>query len=210
MLYTCTSTDADSVPARFYPRILRSQDMFTDQDMSTDTCCFKGTRHSTTNTWVEEEHENNSIAVPGARTPRQNLSGMRRNHSEESFEFISESNTCVGSTNTLSKSKSHTDCSKMAPDMTDRQIPYQNNGKPTIDVNFFKSMAETIKANRASKAGAEVVDDKACTHSTGYYTNNSCGEETRYVDWLRVEGEAMRVRVELKFGFLDERMLAHP
>jgi hypothetical protein len=27
---------------------------------------------------------------------------------------------------------------------------------------------------------------------------------------LRVEGEAMRVRVELKFGFLQERMPPHP
>ena len=94
--------------------------------------------------------------------------------------------------------------------MSDQQILQKSNGKPTIDVNFFKSMAKTIKANRASKAGAEVVDDKACTHYTGYYTSNSCGEKARYVDWLRVEGEAMRVRVELKFGFLDERMLAHP
>jgi hypothetical protein len=98
----------------------------------------------------------------------------------------------------------------MAPDMSDQQILHKNNGKPTIDVNFFKSMAKTIKANRASKAGAEVVDDKACTHYTGYYTSNSCGEKTRHVDWLRVEGEAMRVRVELKFSFLHERMLAHP
>jgi hypothetical protein len=98
----------------------------------------------------------------------------------------------------------------MDPDMSDQQILYQNNGKPTIDVNFFKSMGKTIKVNRASKVGAEVVHDKACTHSTGYYTSNSCGERTRYVDCLRVEGEAMRVCVELKFGFLQERMPAHP
>ena len=203
MHYTCTTIDADTVPARFYPRILRSL------DMSTDNYCFKGTCHSTTNTWVEEEDENISIAVPGTRTPRQNLSGMRRNHSVESFAFIPESGKGVGLTNTLSKSKSHTDCCRMAPDMSDQQILQKNNGKPTIDVNFFKSMAKTIKANRASKAGAEVVDDKACTHYIGY-TSNSCGEKTRYVDWLRVEGEAMRVRVELKFGLLHERMLAHP
>jgi hypothetical protein len=135
---------------------------------------------------------------------------MRRNHSEESFAFISESNKCVGSTNSLAKSKSHTDCSKVAPDNSDQQVLHKNNGKPTIDVNFFKSMAKTIKANRASKAGAEVVHNTACTHSTGYYNSDSCGEKTRYVDWLRVEGEAMRVRVELKFGFLHERMPAHP
>jgi hypothetical protein len=182
--------------------------MSTDQDMSTDSFSFKGTRHMTTNTWVEEEDKNNSIAVPETSTPRQNLSGMRRNHSEESFAFISESNKCVGSTNTLAKSKSHTDCSKMAPDMSDQQILHKNNGKPTIDVNFFKSMAKTIKANRASKADAEVVDDKTCTHYTGYYTSNACGERTRYVHWI--EGEAMRVRIELKFGILHERMLAHP
>ena len=75
-------------------------------------------------------------------------------------------------------------------------------------VNFFKSMAKTIKANRASKAGAEVVDDKACTHYTGHYTPNSCGEKSHYVNWI--EGGAMRARVELKFGFLHERMLTHP
>jgi hypothetical protein len=184
--------------------------MSTDQDMSTDNYCFKGTRHSTTNTRVEEDDENRSIAVRGTITPRQNLSGMRRNHSEESFAFISESNKCVGSTNSLAKSKSHTDCSKVAPDNSDQQVLHKNNGKPTIDVNFFKSMAKTIKANRASKAGAEVVHNTACTHSTGYYNSDSCGEKTRYVDWLRVEGEAMRVRVELKFGFLHERMPAHP
>ena len=91
--------------------------------------------------------------------------------------------------------------------MSDQQILHKNNGKPTIDVNFFKSMAKTIKANRASKAGAEVVDDKACTHSTGYYTNNSCGEETRYVNWI--EGDALRMRIELKFRLIRERMLAH-
>jgi hypothetical protein len=48
----------------------------------------------------------------------------------------------------------------MAPGMSDQQILYKNNGKPTIDVNFFKSMAKTIKANRASKAEADVVDEK--------------------------------------------------
>jgi hypothetical protein len=57
----------------------------------------------------------------------------------------------------------------------------KNNGKPTIDRNFFKSMAKTIKANRASKADAEVVDEEACTHYTGNYTSNSCAETRRHV-----------------------------
>ena len=82
----------------------------------------------------------------------------------------------------------------------------KNNGKPTIDRNFFKSMAKTIKANRASKADAEVVDEEACTHYTGNYTSNSCGEETRYVNWI--EGDALRMRIELKFRLIHERMLA--
>ena len=82
----------------------------------------------------------------------------------------------------------------------------KNNGKPTIDRNFFKSMAKTIKANRASKADAEVVDEEACTHYTGNYTSNSCGEETRYVNWI--EGDALRMRIELKFRLIRERMLA--
>jgi hypothetical protein len=42
-------------------------------------------------------------------------------------------------------------------------------------------MAKTIKANRASKADAEVVDEEACTHYTGNYTSNSCAETRRHV-----------------------------
>jgi hypothetical protein len=84
----------------------------------------------------------------------------------------------------------------------------KNNGKPTIDRNFFKSMAKTIKVNlgRASKADADVVDEEACTHYTGNYASNSCGEETRYVNWI--EGDALRMRIELKFRLIRERMLA--
>ena len=83
---------------------------------------------------------------------------------------------------------------------------YKNNSKPTIDRNFFKSMAKTIKANRASRADAEVVDEEACTHYTGNYTSNLCGEKTRYANWI--VGHAMRVRIELKFSLIRERMLA--
>jgi len=82
----------------------------------------------------------------------------------------------------------------------------KNNGKPTIDRNFFKSMAKTIKASRASKADAEVVDEEACTHYTGNYTSNSCGEKSCYVNWI--EGDALRMRIELKFRLIRERMLA--
>ena len=82
---------------------------------------------------------------------------------------------------------------------------YKSNGKPTIDRTFFKSMAKTIKASRASIADAEVVDEEACTHYTGNYTSNSCGEETRYVNWI--EGDALRMRIELKFRLIHERML---
>jgi hypothetical protein len=91
----------------------------------------------------------------------------------------------------------------------DSELPsglYKNNDKPTIDRNFFKSMARTIKANRAPIADAEVVDEEACTHYTGNYTSNSCGEETRYVNWI--EGDALRMRIELKFRLIHERMLA--
>jgi hypothetical protein len=91
----------------------------------------------------------------------------------------------------------------------DSELPsrvYKNNGKPTIDGNFFKSMAKTIKANRATRADADVVDEEACTHYTGYYTSNSCGRKSRYVNWI--EGEAMRMRIELKFRLIDERMIA--
>ena len=93
--------------------------------------------------------------------------------------------------------------------MRDSELPSglsKNNGKPTIDRNFFKSMAKTIKANRASIADAEVVDEEACTHYTGNYASNSCGEETRYVNWI--EGDALRMRIELKFRLIRERMLA--
>ena len=87
------------------------------------------------------------------------------------------------------------------------QILYKNNGKATIDRNFFKSMAKMIKANRPSIADADVVDENACTHYTVCYTSNSsCGEKTGHVHWI--EGHAMRVRIDLKFHLLHERMLA--
>ena len=86
--------------------------------------------------------------------------------------------------------------------------PYKNNGKPTIDRNFFKAMAKTIKANlgRDSKADVDVVDEEACTHYTGSYTSDSCGGKTAYVNWI--EGDALRMRIELKFRLLREKMLA--
>ena len=105
----------------------------------------------------------------------------------------------------------HATASPLAP-IHDSKLPfglYKNNGKPTIDRNFFKSMAKSIKANRASTtsiADAEVVDEEACTHYTGYYTSNSCGEETRYLNWI--EGDAMRMRIELKLRLIHERMRA--
>jgi hypothetical protein len=86
--------------------------------------------------------------------------------------------------------------------------PYKNNGKPTIDRNFFKSMAKTIKVNlgRASKADADAVDEEACTHYTGSYTSNSCGGKTAYVNWI--EGDALRMRIEVKLRLIREKMLA--
>ena len=93
----------------------------------------------------------------------------------------------------------------------DSELPsglYQNNGKPTIDRNFFKSMAKTIKLNlgRASKADADVVDEEGCTRYTGAYTSNSCGGITAYVNWI--EGDVLRMRVELKCRLMREKMLA--
>jgi hypothetical protein len=93
----------------------------------------------------------------------------------------------------------------------DSELPsglYQNNGKPTIDRNFFKSMAKTIKLKlgRASKADSDVVDEEACTYYTGSYTSNSCGGKTAYVNWI--EGNALRVRIEIKVRLIREKMLA--
>jgi len=93
----------------------------------------------------------------------------------------------------------------------DSELPsglYKNNGKPTIDRNFFKSMAKTIKANlgRASKADADVVDEEGCTRCTGAYTSSSCGGKPAYVNWI--EGDAMRMRIELKLRLLREKMTA--
>ena len=89
----------------------------------------------------------------------------------------------------------------------DSEVPvglYKNNIKPTpIDRNFFKSMAKTIKANRTSIPEPEFVDEQTCTHYTGYFS--SCGGKTRYVNWI--VGEAMRIRIELKFCLIHERML---
>jgi len=90
------------------------------------------------------------------------------------------------------------------------QILYKNNGKATIDRNFFKSMAKMIKANRPSTADADVVDEKACTNYTVCYTSNSsCGEKTGHADWNHwIQGHAMRVRIDLKFHLLHEKMIA--
>ena len=88
---------------------------------------------------------------------------------------------------------------------------YKNNGngKATIDRNFFKAMAKTIKGNRPSIADADVVDEKACLHYTGCYTStSSCSEKTCYADTSWIEGHAMRVRIDLKFRLLQERMRA--
>jgi hypothetical protein len=48
---------------------------------------------------------------------------------------------------------------------------YKNNGKSTIDGNFFKSMAKTIKVNRTTKTDTDVVDEETCSRYTGYYTS---------------------------------------
>ena len=76
-------------------------------------------------------------------------------------------------------------------------------------IDFFKSTGKTIKTNRTSIADVGVVDvydEETYTHYTGNYTSNSCGEETRYVNWI--EGDALRMRIELKFRLIRERMLA--
>jgi hypothetical protein len=162
-------------------------------------------KHNTTDEPVEKGEDDNIIALLEGN-PTQNLSGLRRTHSHQMFASICESNTSVGSTSTLARSKSHIDVSMVASDMSDQQIPYKNNGKATIDRNFFKSMAKMIKANRPSIAYADVVDEKACTHCTGCCTSNSsCGGKTGYA-WI--EGHAMRVRIDLKFHLLHEKMLA--
>jgi hypothetical protein len=85
---------------------------------------------------------------------------------------------------------------------------YKIDGKPKIDGNFFKSMAKSIKANRASIAGSrfDVVDGEECTQHTGYYAPSSCSENTHYQHWI--EGDAMRMRIELKFRLIHARMLA--
>jgi hypothetical protein len=92
----------------------------------------------------------------------------------------------------------------------DNELPatYKIDGKPKIDGNFFKSMAKSIKANRASiaKSRSDVVDGEECTQHTGYYTYSSCSENTHYQHWI--EGDAMRMRIEVKFRLIHARMLA--
>ena len=94
----------------------------------------------------------------------------------------------------------------------DSELPsglYKNNGKPTIDRNFFKAMAKTIKGNRPAIADVDVVDETACLHYTGCYTStSSCGEKTWNVYTSWIEGHAMHVRIDLKFRMLHERMRA--
>ena len=167
---------------------------------------WPNSKHIITDVRVEKEVDDNIIACLEKSNPTQNLSGIRRTHSDQMFPSICESNTSVGSTSTLTKSKSHTNFSMQASDISDQRILDKNNGKATIDRNFFKSMAKMIKANRPSIAHADVVDEKACTHHTRCCaSNSSCCEKTGHV-WI--EGHAMRVRIELKFHLLHERMLA--
>ena len=183
-----------------------TQDAFQRDYSSRDV---QNSKHRMTNVRVEEEVDAGIIVVLENSAPKQTLTGIMRTHSDQTFASISESNTSVGSTNTLAKSKSNTDFSKATSDMSDQQIHNKNNGKATMDRNFFKSMAKSIKANRPSIADAEVVDDKACTHYAGRYTStSSCGEKTRYRYTSWIEGHAMLVRIDLKFRLLHERMLA--
>ena len=94
----------------------------------------------------------------------------------------------------------------------DSELPsglYKNNSKPTTGIsirNFFKSMGKTINTNQASIADADVIDEEACTHYTGHYASNSWSQTTRSLNWI--EGDAMRMRIELKFRLIRERMLA--
>jgi hypothetical protein len=150
----------------------------------------QNSKHNTTDVRVEIGEDNDIFTFLDESKRMPNLSGLRRTHSDQMLASICESNTSVGSTRTLAKMKSHTDLPMVASDMSDQQIPYNNNGKATIDRNFFKSMAKMIKANRPSRADADVVNEKACTHYTACNTSNSsCGEKTGYV---RIEGQAMR------------------
>jgi hypothetical protein len=169
---------------------------------------LQNSKHLVTNVRVKEEEVPNIITVL-EKAPKQTLSEIRRTHSDQMFASICESNTSVGSTNTLAKSKSHTDFSNATTDMSDQHLLDKNNGKATIDRNFFKSMAMTIKGNRPSMADADVVDDRACMHYTGCCTStSSCGEKTRNVVTRWIEGHAMRVRINLKFRLLHERIRA--
>jgi hypothetical protein len=86
---------------------------------------------------------------------------------------------------------------------SDNELPatYKIDGKPKIDVNFFKSMAKSIKANRAS-----LIADETCKQYTGYYTSSSGSENNPFQYWI--EGDAMRMRIELKFRLIHQRMLA--
>ena len=82
-------------------------------------------KHIMTNVLVEEGEDANIIAVLEKSAPKQTLSEIRRTHSDQMFASIPESNTSVGSTNTLAKSEPHTDFSNATSDMSDQQILYK-------------------------------------------------------------------------------------
>ena len=137
---------------------------------------------------------------------------------QESYAVLSTTSVANSDKHMLADTQAPTACHGCSPvratasshaSICDSEQPvglYKNNIKPTpIDRNFFKSMAKTIKANRAPIPDPEFADEQTCTRYTGYYTSNSCGGKARYVNWI--VGEAMRMRIELKFCLIHERML---
>jgi hypothetical protein len=79
---------------------------------------LQNSKHIMTNVRVEEGEDDNIIVVLEKSALKQTLSEIRRTYSDQMFASNSESNTSVGSTNTLAKSKSHKDFSNVTSDMS--------------------------------------------------------------------------------------------
>ena len=159
----------------------------------------KFSNNSVTTMRLTEENSGNSTAQLKEHTPHLADTLRRASPVLQAVQPVAESDNVAQATAHLGDDSQSTE--RLA---VDRQpIPAK------LPIRQHLSDVESAQERRrGSKADADVVDEEACTHCTGSYTvaSNSCGGKNRYVDWIK--GDALQMRIELKFRFIREKMLA--